>query len=119
MNLLIHPDKRTVRGIELAGGTGSCDLAFQIVRQALELGTDVLKTVAPTPCPPKPSPSSPSQYWPRAAPTTPMNYGPSVYKAAPTTPTNYDSPIYKAVPMTPPSFVSAPTTPHSYAPYTS
>ena len=65
LNLLIHPDKRTGRGIELAGGTVNCDLAFQIVRQAYELATEVLKTVAPMPCSPKPSPSSPNQYWHR------------------------------------------------------
>ena len=110
-SLLIHPDKRTVRGIELAGGNANCDLAFQMVQQANELGTQVPATIAAEPCLPKPSPSSPNQCWQKAAPTTPTKYGPPIYKAPPPT-----AEAGAPVPTTPPSYGSAPTTPPRYGP---
>ena len=110
-SLLIHPDKRTVSGIELAGGNTNCDLAYQMVQQANELGTQVLITVAAEPCLTKPSPSSPSQYWQKAAPTTPTKYGPPIYKAPPPT-----AEAGAPVPTTPSSYRSAPITPTRYGP---
>ena len=59
LNLLTHPDKRTVGGTELAGGSANCNRAHQMVQDAHTYLLAIPKTGPPASPSPTQSPTSP------------------------------------------------------------
>ena len=80
LNMLIHPDKRTKLGIELAGGIDKSDRALHMAQEAYRdaVRWSSVKSSSPALSSPTPAPTCPTRHGPTPTESGPASPSPSI-----------------------------------------